>query len=242
LVRTPFEEASTPIGEEVGISLCQQARIGRGRRAAEMDRSGECLRQMRFELAQLRPRKHRIVDAVFHEPMRVRDTLEQGLLGVSRRPMSCPGSATARTRCCSSAFSPMPMRTVIASGSITRACRSTGCIVRCTIITAIGGGSSPGDRPSMARLRLAGTRSLVTGASGEADGFRPIARRTVTAGVAWRPPRHDGHRICRPRRRQDRLLKVRQSSGYPDIDHRIEEIAAAVGRFRPCRCGSKGSP
>ena len=45
-----------------------------------MDRSGECLRQMRFELAQLRPRKHRIVDAVFLEPMRVRDTLEQSLL------------------------------------------------------------------------------------------------------------------------------------------------------------------
>ena len=41
-----------------------------------MDRSGECLRQMRFELPQSRPRKHRIVDAVFLERFRVRDTFE----------------------------------------------------------------------------------------------------------------------------------------------------------------------
>jgi TonB family protein len=29
------------------------------------------------------------------------------------------------------------------------------------------------------------------------------------------------------------LMKVRQSSGYPDIDHRVEEMIAAVGRFPP---------
>src|SRR5436190_7312428 len=45
-----------------------------------MDRSGERLRQMRFELPQLRPCKHRIVDAVFFEGMRVCDTLQQSLL------------------------------------------------------------------------------------------------------------------------------------------------------------------
>jgi len=45
-----------------------------------MDRPGGCLRQMRFELPQFRPRKHRIVDAVFLELMRVRDALEQRLL------------------------------------------------------------------------------------------------------------------------------------------------------------------
>ena len=45
-----------------------------------MDRSGERLRQMRLELPQLRPSKHRIVDPVFLERLRVRDALEQGLL------------------------------------------------------------------------------------------------------------------------------------------------------------------
>src|SRR6516225_11011119 len=35
---------------------------------------------MRFEFPQLRPRKHCIVDAVFLERLRIRDTLEQGLL------------------------------------------------------------------------------------------------------------------------------------------------------------------
>jgi TonB family protein len=29
------------------------------------------------------------------------------------------------------------------------------------------------------------------------------------------------------------LLKVRRSSGYPDIDHRVEEMIEAVGRFPP---------
>lgn len=29
------------------------------------------------------------------------------------------------------------------------------------------------------------------------------------------------------------LMRVRQSSGYPDIDHRVEDMVAAVGRFPP---------
>jgi TonB family protein len=29
------------------------------------------------------------------------------------------------------------------------------------------------------------------------------------------------------------LLKVRRSSGYPDIDHRVAEMIEAVGRFPP---------
>ena len=29
------------------------------------------------------------------------------------------------------------------------------------------------------------------------------------------------------------LLKVRRSSGYPDIDNRVAEMVAAVGRFPP---------
>ncbi len=49
LARIALEEASAPMDEEIGISLREHARIGRGRRAAEMDRSGECLRQMRFD-------------------------------------------------------------------------------------------------------------------------------------------------------------------------------------------------
>src|SRR5258708_29103186 len=86
------------MAEEIGISLCEQARIGGGRRAAEMDRSGEGLRQMRFELPQLRPRKHRIVDAVFLERLRVRDTLEQSLLcAAAIEPTSMVHEALSRT-------------------------------------------------------------------------------------------------------------------------------------------------
>ena len=40
--------------EEIGICLLEHTRIGRGRRGVEMDRPRGCLRQMRFELPQLR--------------------------------------------------------------------------------------------------------------------------------------------------------------------------------------------
>ena len=38
------------------------------------------------------------------------------------------------------------------------------------------------------------------------------------------------------------LMKMRRSSGYPDIDNRVAEMVAAVGRFPPCRSGSRASP
>src|ERR1700737_5649824 len=67
--------------EQIGVGFGQQAGIRRGGRAAEVDRAGDLLREMRLELAQFRSGEHRVIDPVFVVTARVVDPPVQALLG-----------------------------------------------------------------------------------------------------------------------------------------------------------------
>jgi len=65
-----------------------------------MDRPDDCLRHMGFELPQLRPREHRIVDAIFVEHVRLLDRLAEALLRATTiEPTSPVHEGLSRSAC-----------------------------------------------------------------------------------------------------------------------------------------------